>query len=184
MPRTALHPKMTCRRHLLGHTISTATRRLSHRHGMSPARLRCASQPSEPASRGTATHARARKPAQAISETTMNTTQLSRDSQCTAIFRGKTVGYKYLVRPVTTVTVHNRHQEETMTTATEETVRPRAIGYLRVSTNRQAKHGYGLAAQCDQVEQFCTQHGLDLVGLHVGVMSARKPTSCTRASQL
>lgn len=104
----------------------------------------------------------------------MNTAQLFRNRRCEAIFRGRRVGYKYSVRPMTTVTAHNRHQKETMTTATNETQRPRAIGYLRVSTSRQAEHGYGLAAQRDQVEQFCTTHGLDLVGLHVDVMSARK----------
>lgn len=104
----------------------------------------------------------------------MNTAQLFRNRRCEAIFRGRRVGYKYSVRPMTTVTAHNRHQKETMTTATDETVRPRAIGYLRVSTTRQAEQGYGLAAQRDHIAQFCTQHGLDLVGLHVDVMSARK----------
>jgi hypothetical protein len=44
---------------------------------------------------------------------------------------------------------------------------PRAIGYLRVSTNRQAENGYGLEAQRDQVEQFCAANGLELVGLPV-----------------
>ncbi|MCV7343798.1 resolvase [Mycolicibacterium rhodesiae] len=50
----------------------------------------------------------------------------------------------------------------------------RAIGYLRVSTNRQAESGYGLEAQRDQVEQFCTVNGMDLIGLHIDVMSGRK----------
>lgn len=50
----------------------------------------------------------------------------------------------------------------------------RAIGYIRVSTNRQADNGYGLAAQRDQVEQYCRDHDLDLVGLHVDVMSGRR----------
>ncbi len=104
----------------------------------------------------------------------MNTAQLSRDSQSSAIFRGRSVGYKYSVRPMTLVTRHNRHQEMKMTTATPDTRRTRAIGYLRVSTLRQAENGYGLAAQRDQVDQFCTQHNLDLVGLHVDVMSSRK----------
>ncbi|WP_210687359.1 recombinase family protein [Mycolicibacterium sp. GESEQ-9] len=57
-----------------------------------------------------------------------------------------------------------------MTTGTA----PRAIGYIRVSTNRQAENGYGLEAQRDQVEQFCRDHGLQLVGLHMDVMSGRK----------
>ncbi|WP_083198657.1 recombinase family protein [Mycobacterium malmoense] len=51
---------------------------------------------------------------------------------------------------------------------------PRAIGYLRVSTNRQAENGYGLAAQREQVEQFCAANGLELVGMHIDVMSGRK----------
>jgi DNA invertase Pin-like site-specific DNA recombinase len=52
--------------------------------------------------------------------------------------------------------------------------RPRAIGYLRVSTNRQAESGYGLEAQRDQVEQFCAINGMELVGLHIDVMSGKR----------
>lgn len=51
---------------------------------------------------------------------------------------------------------------------------PKAIGYIRVSTTRQAENGYGLEAQREQVEQFCASNGLELVGLHVDVMSGRK----------
>jgi DNA invertase Pin-like site-specific DNA recombinase len=61
-----------------------------------------------------------------------------------------------------------------MRTANAGLQAPRAIGYLRVSTNRQAENGYGLEAQRDQVEQFCAANGLELVGLHVDVMSGRK----------
>lgn len=61
-----------------------------------------------------------------------------------------------------------------MSTANAGWQAPRAIGYLRVSTNRQAENGYGLEAQRDQVEQFCTANGFELVGLHVDVMSGRK----------
>ncbi|WP_431233769.1 recombinase family protein [Mycolicibacterium psychrotolerans] len=61
-----------------------------------------------------------------------------------------------------------------MNTANTEHPIARAIGYLRVSTNRQAENGYGLEAQRDQVEQFCSANGLDLVGLHIDVMSGRK----------
>lgn len=61
-----------------------------------------------------------------------------------------------------------------MSTANAGCQRPRAIGYLRVSTNRQAENGYGLEAQRDQVDQFCAANGLELVGLHVDVMSGRK----------
>ncbi|BCO67515.1 recombinase family protein [Mycobacterium intracellulare] len=61
-----------------------------------------------------------------------------------------------------------------MSTANADCRSPRAIGYLRVSTNRQAENGYGLEAQRDQVEQFCADNGLQLVGLHIDVMSGRK----------
>ncbi|ORB73715.1 recombinase family protein [Mycobacterium scrofulaceum] len=61
-----------------------------------------------------------------------------------------------------------------MSTANAGYPAPRAIGYLRVSTNRQAENGYGLEAQRDQVEQFCAANGFELVGLHVDVMSGRK----------
>ncbi|MDR3662013.1 MAG: recombinase family protein [Mycobacterium sp.] len=75
---------------------------------------------------------------------------------------------------MTLVTRHNRHQGENMRTANAGCQAPRAIGYLRVSTNRQAENGYGLEAQRDQVEQFCASNGLELVGLHIDVMSGRK----------
>lgn len=58
--------------------------------------------------------------------------------------------------------------------APERTLGARAIGYIRVSTNRQADNGYGLEVQRDQVEQYCRDHDLDLVGLHVDVMSGRR----------
>lgn len=61
-----------------------------------------------------------------------------------------------------------------MRTANAGCQAPRAIGYLRVSTNRQAGSGYGLEAQRDQVEQFCAANGMELVGLHIDVMSGRK----------
>lgn len=61
-----------------------------------------------------------------------------------------------------------------MTTANATSRTPRAIGYLRVSTSRQAEGGYGLEAQRDQVEQFCAANGFDLVGLHIDVMSGRR----------
>ena len=61
-----------------------------------------------------------------------------------------------------------------MGTANAGCMAPRAIGYLRVSTNRQAENGYGLEAQREQVEQFCAANGLELVGLHIDVMSGRR----------
>lgn len=59
-----------------------------------------------------------------------------------------------------------------MTTNTD--TRPRAIGYARVSTNRQAGNGYGLEAQRDAIETYCDANGLDLVALHTDVMSGKK----------
>ena len=38
----------------------------------------------------------------------------------------------------------------------------KAIGYIRVSTNRQAENGYGLEAQRQQIQQFCDSNGLQL----------------------
>ena len=57
---------------------------------------------------------------------------------------------------------------------TEEVKRPKAIGYIRVSTNRQAEHGYGLEAQRDQIQRFCDSNGLELVALIPDVMSGKK----------
>ncbi|SLC20555.1 recombinase family protein [Mycobacteroides abscessus] len=51
---------------------------------------------------------------------------------------------------------------------------PKAIGYIRVSTTRQAESGYGLEAQREQVLSYCAANSLELVGLHVDVMSGRK----------
>jgi DNA invertase Pin-like site-specific DNA recombinase len=52
--------------------------------------------------------------------------------------------------------------------------RPKAIGYIRVSTNRQADNGYGLEAQRDQITRYCQEHNLDLVALIPDVMSGKK----------
>jgi DNA invertase Pin-like site-specific DNA recombinase len=54
------------------------------------------------------------------------------------------------------------------------TIRPKAIGYIRVSTNRQADSGYGLDAQRDQIAQFCANNNLDLIALIPDVMSGKK----------
>lgn len=53
-------------------------------------------------------------------------------------------------------------------------VRPKAVGYVRVSTNRQAENGYGLEAQREQIARFCEDTGLELVALIPDVMSGRK----------
>lgn len=50
----------------------------------------------------------------------------------------------------------------------------KAIGYIRVSTNRQADSGYGLDAQRNAIEQFCSTHGLQLVALIPDVMSGQR----------
>ncbi len=53
-------------------------------------------------------------------------------------------------------------------------IRPKAIGYIRVSTNRQADNGYGLEAQREQIEQYCHAQGLELVALIPDVMSGKR----------
>jgi DNA invertase Pin-like site-specific DNA recombinase len=51
----------------------------------------------------------------------------------------------------------------------------KAIGYIRVSTDKQARSGLGLAAQREQIEAYCTLKGLDLVDILVDEAdSARK----------
>ena len=54
------------------------------------------------------------------------------------------------------------------------TTGPKAIGYIRVSTNRQAENGYGLDAQRDQIQRFCESNGLELVALIPDVMSGKR----------
>lgn len=53
-------------------------------------------------------------------------------------------------------------------------VRPKAIGYIRVSTSRQADSGYGLEAQREQITRYCADNGLELVALIPDVMSGKK----------
>lgn len=50
----------------------------------------------------------------------------------------------------------------------------KAIGYIRVSTNRQAENGYGLEAQREQIQRFCDTNGLQLVALIPDVMSGKR----------
>ena len=56
----------------------------------------------------------------------------------------------------------------------ETATRPKAVGYIRVSTNRQAENGYGLDAQRDQITRYCESNGLDLVALIPDVMSGKR----------
>lgn len=52
--------------------------------------------------------------------------------------------------------------------------KPKAIGYIRVSTSRQADSGYGLDAQREQITRYCEANGLELVALIPDVMSGKK----------
>jgi DNA invertase Pin-like site-specific DNA recombinase len=52
--------------------------------------------------------------------------------------------------------------------------RPKAIGYIRVSTNRQAENGYGLDAQRSAIEHYCSTQGMELVALIPDVMSGKR----------
>ncbi|GAA2417899.1 recombinase family protein [Mycolicibacterium llatzerense] len=52
--------------------------------------------------------------------------------------------------------------------------KPKAIGYIRVSTSRQADSGYGLDAQREQITRYCAANGLELVALIPDVMSGKK----------
>lgn len=49
----------------------------------------------------------------------------------------------------------------------------KAIGYMRVSTGEQGKSGLGLEAQQRDIELFCNQNGIELVGLVSEVASAK-----------
>jgi DNA invertase Pin-like site-specific DNA recombinase len=51
----------------------------------------------------------------------------------------------------------------------------KAIGYVRVSTEEQAREGVSLAAQEDRLRAYCTMAGLELVGVlqEAGVSAAR-----------
>lgn len=50
----------------------------------------------------------------------------------------------------------------------------KAVGYIRVSTNRQADTGYGLEAQTHQIRRYCQAQGLELVALIPDVMSGKR----------
>ena len=52
--------------------------------------------------------------------------------------------------------------------------RPKAIGYVRVSTNAQGAKGFGLAAQREQIDNYCATNDFELVALHTDVMSGKK----------
>lgn len=52
--------------------------------------------------------------------------------------------------------------------------RRKAIGYIRVSTNGQARNGYGLETQRERIESFCKAEGFDLIGIVPDVMSGKR----------
>jgi DNA invertase Pin-like site-specific DNA recombinase len=84
------------------------------------------------------------------------------------------VGYKYSLRSLTGVSGDTGYREEDMTRGTQVADRLKAIGYIRVSTNRQADNGYGLDAQRDSIQRFCDSCGLELVALVPDVMSGKR----------
>lgn len=49
----------------------------------------------------------------------------------------------------------------------------KAIGYIRVSTNRQAENGYGLEAQREQILRFCEAQNLQLYGRIAAITAIR-----------
>ena len=42
----------------------------------------------------------------------------------------------------------------------------KAAGYIRVSTEEQVREGYGLAAQKQAIEAYCTAHSWELVEIY------------------
>jgi DNA invertase Pin-like site-specific DNA recombinase len=54
------------------------------------------------------------------------------------------------------------------------TERPKAIGYVRVSTKAQGANGYGLDAQRGLIEKYCATNDYELVALIPDVMSGKK----------
>ena len=43
--------------------------------------------------------------------------------------------------------------------------KPKALGYVRVSTDEQAANGYGLEVQRAAIREYCRAQGLALVGI-------------------
>lgn len=61
-------------------------------------------------------------------------------------------------------------------TQPEATEQPRAVAYIRVSTNEQADEGVSMAAQEARIRAYCTLRGLDLVAVVIDAgVSAGKP---------
>lgn len=47
------------------------------------------------------------------------------------------------------------------------TASPKAIGYVRVSTERQAERGLSIEAQREAIERYCAVHEIELVGVEI-----------------
>ncbi|MBD0379586.1 recombinase family protein [Paenibacillus sedimenti] len=56
------------------------------------------------------------------------------------------------------------------------------IGYVRVSTQGQAKDGYSLAYQQDEIRSYCQEHGWNLVNMYTDEgISGAKAGDCVLA---
>ena len=56
----------------------------------------------------------------------------------------------------------------------EVNMQRKAISYIRVSTDKQGKSGYGLTDQQNRISEFCDAEGFELVGLFCDVESGVK----------
>ncbi|MED4753604.1 recombinase family protein [Brevibacillus choshinensis] len=54
-------------------------------------------------------------------------------------------------------------------------MKERVVGYVRVSTQGQVKDGYSLAYQVEEIEKYCKEKNLDLIGIYKdeGISGAR-----------
>jgi DNA invertase Pin-like site-specific DNA recombinase len=59
-------------------------------------------------------------------------------------------------------------------TTPDNDIRPKVIGYIRVSTKVQGENGYGLKSQRDMLETHCAANALNMIALIPDVMSGRK----------
>lgn len=58
--------------------------------------------------------------------------------------------------------------------STSSPSRTRALGYIRVSTDKQADHGVSLEAQREQIEGYCKLYGLELIDVIVDAGESAK----------
>ncbi len=65
-----------------------------------------------------------------------------------------------------------------MNKSTDSAKPARAVGYIRVSTARQASEGISLAMQRSRIEEWCRVHGYELVAIHedAGISGKRVTT--------